>query len=232
MREIERVKDDVFQLVIHQLHSIFIGVDKEIIAQAVPKALQAIEDDFRGLNNSRLNRKDDIVFNTDHTVTWMIFLYRLSHELGTNTVYRADISTVPAEADKVYYLNKVLHSNDWYHQVNLPIHFICEHPLGSVLGRAKYGDYLTIYQGITIGGNRNQGKLFYPELGNNVVLYANATVLGDSHIGNNVIISADSYLINETIPDNCIVFGKSPNIQIKVKSEEEIKDMTSHIWKW
>lgn len=69
-------------------------------------------------------------------------------------------------------------------------------------------------------------------LGNNILIYANSTILGNCHIGNNVIISAESYIINETIPDNCIVFGKSPDIVIKNKSEEEIKDMTSFIWKW
>ncbi len=84
----------------------------------------------------------------------------------------------------------------------------------------------------TVGGNRKDGKLYYPVLGNNILIYANSTILGNCHIGNNVIISAESYIINETIPDNCIVFGKSPDIVIKNKSEEEIKDMTSFIWKW
>ncbi len=57
-------------------------------------------------------------------------------------------------------------------------------------------------------------------------------VLGDTKIGNNVVISADTYLLDENIPDNCIVFGKSPNIEIKVKTEQYMKDMTSHIWRW
>lgn len=136
------------------------------------------------------------------------------------------------EADIVYYLNKIMHANDWFYQIKLPVHFLAEHPIGSVLGKANYGDYLFVYQGTTIGGNRKKGKLFYPTLGSNVLLYANSTVLGDTKIGNNVIISADTYLLNEDIPDNCIVFGKSPNINIKMKSEQQIKDMTNHIWKW
>lgn len=101
-----------------------------------------------------------------------------------------------------------------------------------VLGKAEYGDYFFIYQGTTVGGNRTGEKLFYLVLGNNVLLYANATVLGKSVLGDNVIISANSYLINEIIPSNCIVYGKSPNIVIREKSEEEIKNMSSHIWRW
>lgn len=126
-----------------------------------------------------------------------------------------------------------MHSNDWFYAINLPKHFLCEHPLGSVLGRANYGDYFFIYQGTTVGGNRRRdGGIDYPVIGENVILYANATVLGDTHIGNNVVISADTYLINENIPDNCVVFGKSPNLIIKTKSEDEIKNYTEHIWGW
>ena len=89
-----------------------------------------------------------------------------------------------------------------------------------------------VYQGTTIGGNRSRGQLCYPVLGNNVILYANSTILGDSHIGNNVVISAETYIINEDIPDNCIVFGHSPNLIIKNMNEEAIKAYTNHIWGW
>lgn len=126
-------------------------------------------------------------------------------------------------------MNKVMHANDWFYAVDLPTHFLCEHPLGSVLGRANYGDYLFVYQGTTVGGNRSKGELKYPVIGNNTIRFANSTVLGDTHIGNNVVISADTYIINENIPDNCVVFGKSPNLTIKLKSEDEIKSYTEHI---
>ncbi len=82
------------------------------------------------------------------------------------------------------------------------------------------------------GGGRSKGQLCYPVLGNNVILFANSTVLGDTHIGNNVVVSAESYIINEDIPDNCIVFGQSPNLVIKSKTEDEIKSYTKHIWGW
>ena len=86
-----------------------------------------------------------------------------------------------------------MHTVDWFYQVELPVHFMAEHPLCSVLGKAKYGDYFFVYQGTTV-------------------------------------IGANSYLINETIPDNCIVFGSSPEIVIKRRSQNEIISMTSHIW--
>ena len=165
-----------------------------------------------------------MVFEPLHSLTWMIFLYRISvllYKGGKNQ-----------EANMVYYLNKIMHGIDWFYKVELPIHFMAEHPLGSVLGKAQYGDYLFVYQGTTVGGNRKGGELYYPILGNNVIMYANSTILGRSVIGNNVVVAADTYIIDEIVPDNCIVFGKSPNLVFKQKVESEIKDLTAHIWSW
>ncbi|MCI8644721.1 MAG: serine O-acetyltransferase [Lachnospiraceae bacterium] len=125
-----------------------------------------------------------------------------------------------------------MHGVDWFYEIDLPIHFLVEHPVGSVLGRAKYGDYFFVYQGTTVGGNRSKGQLCYPTIGQNVIMFANATILGDTHIGNKVVISAGTYIINEDVPDNCIVFGKSPNLAIKRKNEPEMKKYTQHIWGW
>lgn len=167
---------------------------------------------------------EHMVFNPVFSVTWMIFLYRVSRLLFQQGYGH--------EADCVYYLNKIMHANDWFYQIDLPVHFMAEHPLGSVLGKAVYGDFLFVYQGTTVGGNRKNDTLYYHVLGNNVVLYANATVLGNTHIGNNVIVSANSYLIDADIPDNCLVFGKSPDLKIVIKSEEEMKKRTRHLWNW
>lgn len=73
------------------------------------------------------------IFKQEHTVEYMTFLYLLSNQL-----YKDGQEDLAA---RVYYLNKVMHSNDWFYAVNLPLHFSAEHPLGSVMGRAEYGDY-------------------------------------------------------------------------------------------
>lgn len=216
--------DNIEELLLRQLSNYWLEIDKAAIMKCLPQALKTIEANYTGLPNKRLWDGTEVVFSPYMSIQWMNFLYRLSHEL-----YKNGASTA---ADQVYYLNKIMHSNDWFYAIDLPIHFLCEHPLGSVLGRAEYGDYLFIYQGTTIGGNRSNGTLYYPSLGTNVTLFANATVLGRTTIGNNVIISSGAYLINEDIPDNSIVFGRSPNIIIKQKTEQEIKSYTHHIWGW
>lgn len=229
MNFVDKYKEDVTSLVIHQLSSLWTDIDENVIKTNVPLALSDIEENFLEVKNKRFFDEDsqEVMFSSFVSVQWMIFLYRLS-----NRIWRSNPNNTPKEADLVYYLNKSLHANDWFYQINLPKHFMCEHPLSSVLGKASYGDYLFVYQGTTIGGNRRNGELSYPVLGNNVTMYANSTILGDTIIGNNVIISANTYIINTNIPDNCIVFGSSPNLIIKEKTESQIREMTSHIWNW
>lgn len=158
-------------------------------------------------------------FDVFHSGKYSIFLYYLS-----NSIYKEDPNNQLAE--KIYYLNKILHSVDWFYAIDLPLFWGVEHPVGSVLGRAKYSNGLFLYQGCTVGGNK--GK--YPSLGPNVILYANSTVLGDSKIGRNVIVSAGTIIKDEIIPDNCLVFGQSPNLIIKKKSQEFMIELISKFW--
>ena len=74
------------------------------------------------------------------------------------------------------------------------------------------------------------GELCYPKIGDNVLMYANSSVLGKALIGNNVILSAGTMVVGDIIPDNSIVFGRSPELVIKVKSQEEILDRQKHLW--
>ena len=218
------LKANIAETVLRQLKNYWEEVDSDSIRAAVPEALQMIQKNYYEMPNGRFWNGKEVVFSPFMSVQWMNFLYRLSHVLY--------LRGGGESADQVYYLNKIMHANDWFYAIDLPVHFHCEHPLGSVLGRATYGDYLFVYQGITVGGNRRHGALYYPTLGENVMLYSNATVLGNTSIGNNVVVSSGTYLINETIPDNCIVFGRSPEITIVTKTEAEMKLYTQHIWGW
>ena len=216
----ERIRKILFR----QLENFWDEWDEEVINRQIPEALEQMNKNYSMAASKQRYRDGNMVFDPMYTGTWAIFLYKLSRLLfleGNNK-----------EAECIYYLNKVLHSVDWFYQTELPLHFMAEHLLGSVLGRAQYSDYLFVYQGTTIGGNRKGDVLYYPKVGENVVLYANATVLGNTSIGNKVIISANTYIINENIPNNCIVFGHSPNIIIKEQSEMKIKELTEHIWAW
>ena len=89
----------------------------------------------------------------------------------------------------------------------MPDIFHLEHPIGSVIGQAKMRDYLTIYQGVSIGGNL---KMEYPTIEEGVVFFSNSTVIGSSKIGSNSAIGAGVQIYNKNISDNSAVSLRHP----------------------
>ena len=139
----------------------------------------------------------------------MTFLYYLSHLL-----YSQNIETTIC--DKIYYLNKVLNGVEIFYAIELPEWFGAEHPIGSVLGRAQYGKGFFFYHGCTVGASYDkQGKPIHPVIGTNVRMFANSSILGRCNIGDNVILSAGTTIINQDVPSNVIVYGRSPDLIFK-----------------
>lgn len=198
---------ELIDLVTKQLEnnfSILSSQEKEVLESVLPEALRRSKVCFKNINNKYYNE-----FNFYHSGQYSIFLYFLSNE-ASKLKEKNELS------NKIYYLNKIMNSLDLYSEVELPRIFYFEHPVGTVLGRAKYSDYFTIFQNCTVGGNRNKkGEIKYPEFSKNVTLYSYACVIGDCQIGSNVIISSHCYIKDENIPSNSIVFGQSPNLIIK-----------------
>ncbi len=187
-------------------------------------AIKRLEENFRHKAGKVYEENGEVKFSVTHSVQYAIFLY-----LYSNQLYLDDDE---ANAAKVYYLNKVMNCVEWFYAVKFPTVFSAEHPMGSVVGKAQLADHLFLYQGTTIGGNRNDNVLYYPTIGSHVVMCADSKVLGNSHVGNNVILSANSYVINEDIPDNCIVFGQSPNLTIKSMNQETMRRRINEMCMW
>ncbi len=72
-----------------------------------------------------------------------------------------------------------------------------------VISVKKAGKNLTVLQGVTVGKNITGGP---STIGNDVMIYANATVFGNINIGDKVIIGAGA-LVNKDIPSNATVIG-------------------------
>lgn len=217
------IHETIYEQLRRQLQNFFADIDLSVIEGKIDEAYERCIAAISVTNNKYLNPDGIPRFMLEHSGCWSIFLYYLSNSLRN----------IPGGgAETVYYLNKILHSVDWFYEIELPSHFMVEHPLGSVLGRADYGDFLFIYQGVTVGGNisSSNGVPVYPTLGNNIILFSDAKVLGDANVGNNVIFGANSYVINEDIPDDSMVFGMSPNLVIK-HEPEKIKEYMKRIWK-
>jgi serine O-acetyltransferase len=144
------------------------------------------------------------IFDIFHTDQYALFLYLLS-----NTIYKQFNET--SLATRIYVLNKMFHSIDVYFEVELPRIFGFGHPLGTILGRATYSDYFGVGQRCTVGNNNG----IYPNLSEHVTMLAGSTIIGKSIIGTNCIISSNTYIKDQDVPDNTIVFGNTPNLIFK-----------------
>ena len=217
------ISEELIVLVNRQLSNLW-GGDFDV-APYIDRALERVLICLSKSKNKYCKDTGKVVFSPYHSGQYSIFLYYLA-----NTAFMLDNNT--EIASRLYYLNKVMNAVDWYYEINLPSYFGVEHPLGSVLGRANYSNGLFVYQGCTVGGSRSfqDNTIVYPEIGKNLIMYSNTTVLGTSHIGDNVVLATGATVVNQDIPSNCIVFGASPNLVIKVRKREEMERYISYIW--
>lgn len=103
---------------------------------------------------------------------------------------------------------------DIFYDVILPKHFAVFHSVGTVLGRAKYGDGFRYMQNCTVGEDMKDN---WPVIGENCYMCAGSSIIGRSVIGDNVIVGAGCIIKNDIIPADSLVFGFSPNLIIKAK---------------
>ena len=208
--------DELVELVLKQMEMFGLSGNKRVyIEKAIGNALQRLETNFKAINSKYYYNNGIVQFSTNHADQYTLFLWYLS-----NAIYRyaKDTHDVLEHecAEQIFYLNRVMNSCNWFYAIELPEHFYVEHPIGSVLGRASYGDYLCIYHGVTIGGSFDKsGNIIYPTIGNKVTCFANSSILGNSLIGDNVVIAANTIVVNKKIPDNCLVIGSGNDILIK-----------------
>ena len=102
--------------------------------------------------------------------------------------------------------------------------FFIDHGMGIVIGETtEIGDYVTLFQGVTLGGTGKERGKRHPTLGNHVVVGAGAKILGGIKIGDNVKIGANSVVL-KNVPANSTVIGVPARI---IKSQgERLPDAT------
>ncbi len=81
------------------------------------------------------------------------------------------------------------------------------HPYNITVGSdVTIGDNVNLHKGCTIGRENRGKRIGSPQLGNNIYVGINATIVGNVCIGNNVMIAPNSF-VNFDVPDNSIVIG-------------------------
>ena len=79
--------------------------------------------------------------------------------------------------------------------------------IGSVIGNAKYENFLVVLQNVTINTADGRGGES-PCIGKGVFLAAGSHILGNTKIGDMASVSANMTLFNENIPSDSIVMLK------------------------
>lgn len=180
------------------------------IDQYLDEVLERMAYCFSAVANTYYWRDSQVYFNHLHGDHYATFLYFLA-----NTLYRHQAQENLRE--KIFYLNKALHGLDVFYAVELPTIFQLVHPIGTVLGRAKYADYLVVSQGCTVGNNHG----IYPTLGQHVVLYPGATVLGKCQVGDDCRIAAGALLVDQNLKPNTTYFGMPKNFVVTKNTQAD-----------
>jgi serine O-acetyltransferase len=136
-----------------------------------------------------------------------ITIYRIAHEL-----YLQGVPLLPRIMTEY---TKSVTGIDIHPGATIGKGFFIDHGTGVVIGETtNIGDNVKLYQGVTLGalsfktdeeGRLIRGKKRHPTIEDDVVIYANATILGgNTVIGKGSIIGANVWLVRSVAPNSTI----------------------------
>jgi serine O-acetyltransferase len=128
-----------------------------------------------------------------------ITAHRIIHALG-----RTGLPVLPRLLSNI---NRFLTGIEIHPAAKIGKGFFIDHGMGVVIGAtAEVGENVTLYQGVTLGGTSLSHGKRHPTLGNNVIVGANASVLGAIAIGDNSKVGGGSVVVRD-VPANATVVG-------------------------
>lgn len=149
---------------------------------------------------------------------YAIAIYRLAHEL-----HHLNVPLLPRM------LTEFAHGRtgiDIHPAASIGRSFFIDHGTGIVIGAtAVIGDNVKLYQGVTLGGLQVEKSLAgtkrHPTIEDNVIVYANATILGGATvIGQDSIIGGNVFL-TESVPPMSVVYHKG-QVSVRRKKGEAL----------
>ena len=143
---------------------------------------------------------------------YAITVNRLAHAL-----FQLDVPLIPR------IMTEYAHSRtgiDIHPGAEIGRYFFIDHGTGIVVGETTViGEYVKIYQGVTLGalstrgGQKLRGKRRHPTIEDNVTIYAGASILGgDTVIGHDSVIGSNVFITHPI----------APGTRVSIKSQELI----------
>jgi serine O-acetyltransferase len=145
--------------------------------------------------------------------------YRVAHSL-----YKLDVPLLPR------ILTEYAHSKtgiDIHPAAEIGEHFFIDHGTGIVIGEtAKIGNYVKLYQGVTLGAMSIDKSLAFskrhPTVEDHVIIYSGATILGgQTIIGHHSIIGGNVWLTKSIAPWSLVYHN--PEITVVERKMENSK---------
>lgn len=165
---------------------------------------------------------DEIIFS--YPGLFAIAVYRVAHQL-----HEQGVPLIPR------IMTEYAHSRtgiDIHPGVQIGESFFIDHGTGVVVGETTtIGNRVRIYQGVTLGAlslskeecESLRTKKRHPTIEDDVIIYANATILGGSTvIGARSVIGGNVW-ITESVPADTIVFLKKPDLVFLDRREKDVR---------
>ncbi len=146
---------------------------------------------------------------------YAIFVYRYAHIL-----YELEVPILPRIMSEYAHGQTGIDINPG---ATIGEYFFIDHGTGIVIGEtAIIGNGVRIYQGVTIGalstrkGQALSGIKRHPTIEDNVIIYANATILGgNTVVGRNATVAGNTF-VTESIPAEAKVSAMMPELKVKM----------------
>lgn len=170
--------------------------------------------------------REEIIFS--YPGLFAVYVYRTAHVL-----YEEKIPFIPRIMSEYAHGRTGIDINPG---ARIGEYFFIDHGTGIVIGETtEIGDYVKLYQGVTLGalstrnGQQLAGLKRHPTIGDHVTIYSNSTVLGgDTVIGEHCIIGGNTF-ITKSVPPYTKVSAKSPELIFKTPEERREK---KDLWEW
>lgn len=158
------------------------------------------------------NNEGEPSFSHMHADQYAQLLYFFGNSLWS-------ISQNRPVCDKLLAMNRVLHSLFLSYKCKMPEHFVLGHPIGTILGNADYGDFLVVFQGVTINTEQDENGKEAPHLGRGLFLGAHSKVIGKQTVGDRVSVGVGALLYKEDVPDDSVVLQENGKTIIRPRKK-------------
>ncbi len=179
----------------------------------LPAIKQTLETDIQATleGDPAASNADEVIFSYPGLFATMV--YRLAHKF-----VHMEVPIIPRIMSEYAYHRTSIDINPNAHIGN---GLFIDHGAGVVIGATTtIGNNVRLYQGVTLGalslprdaGERLRDKRRHPTIEDNVIIYANATILGgDTIIGARSIIGGNVWLTSSVGPDTKVLL-KQPKL--------------------